>query len=227
LSNSALKKGFFWSFLDSVSVQIITFIFGIILARLLSPKEFGIIGMVMVFIAVSNIFVSSGFSDALMRKKEIKPIELNTVFWFNLSISIILYVLLYGGAGVISNFFETPLLIDVIRLLGLGIIINALILVQRVILTKQMDFKTLTKISVSSTLFSGACAIIMAYQGYGVWSLVAKTLIAQLVTLILMVLFNSWRPQVKFDFIVFKGMFTFGSRLLLLGLLDTLYSNIY
>ena len=219
--------GLFWNFLDNFSRLGIGFITGIILARLLTPREFGLIGMVTIFIAISQTLIDSGFTQALIRKKECTQADYSTVFFFNLGIGIFVYLLFFLTAGLISDFFEEPQLRQIIPVIGLSIIINALGLIQATILTKRLDFKLQTKISVTSTIISGIIGISMAYTGYGVWSLVFRAVSGSIVGLILLWTWNKWKPSWLFNYQSFREMFSFGSRLLVSGIIDKVYNNIY
>lgn len=231
MSNEGLKQktvsGFIWSFADNFANQGLLFIIGIILARLLTPKEFGLIGMITIFIAVSESFINSGFSQALIRKKECTETDLSTVFYFNLAVGVFCSASLALAAPLISSFFDEPQLTNLIRVLGLVLIIDALTLVQRTTLTRRIDFKLQTKISVISIIFSGALGITMAYTGFGVWSLVAKTLSQKGMNSFLLWIWNRWKPLFIFSKRSFNELFSFGSKLLLSGLIDTIYRNIY
>lgn len=220
-------SGLLWSFIDNFSRQGIVFVVGIILARLLSPREFGLIGMTTVFIAISQSFVDSGFSQALIRKKKCTQVDYSTVFYFNLTTALFFYAVLFFSSAVISNFFEEPQLKLIIRVLGLSLIVNAFTIIQRTRLTKRIDFKLQTKISVIAVVVSGTIAIVMAYKGYGVWSLVIKSLAGFALTSLLLWIWNGWIPSWVFSKKSFREMFSFGSRLLVSGLLDTAYRNIY
>ena len=220
-------SGLLWSFIDNFSKQGITFVVGIILARLLTPREFGLIGMTTIFIAISQSFVDSGFSQALIRKKDCTQTDYSTVFYFNLVMAILLYAILYFSSGAISRFFDEPQLKMIIQVLGLGLIVNAFTIIQRTRLTKRIDFKLQTKISIIAVIGSGTLGIIMAYQGYGVWSLVTKTLAGFALTSLFLWIWNGWMPSLVFSKRSFREMFAFGSRLLASGLLDTGYRNIY
>jgi O-antigen/teichoic acid export membrane protein len=230
-TGDSLKKktvtGLFWSFTDSFSNQALLFIIGIILARLLSPKEFGLIGMITVFIAVSESFINSGFSQALIRKKECTDTDLSTVFYFNLAVGILFFLILTLSAPVISRFFKEPQLINLIRILSIVLIIDALTMIQRTTLIKRIDFKLQAKVSVISTIFSGIVGITLAYTGFGVWSLVAKKLSQQAMNSILLWFWNYWRPILIFSKKSFSELFSFGSKLLVSGLIDTIYNNLY
>jgi len=228
---SSLKQktisGLTWSFIDNFSNIGIQFIIGIILARILSPKEFGLIGMITVFISISQSFIDSGFSNSLIRKNNCTQKDYSTVFYFNLIIGVVFYTLLFFLAVPISNFFNEPKLIEIIRILGIVLIISSFSIIQRAILTKRVDFKLQTKISIISSIVSGAIAIYMAYSGYGVWSLVWKTIVATLTTSTLLWFWNNWHPQFIFNFKVLVEHFKFGYKLLLSGLINTLYLNVY
>lgn len=220
-------SGLFWSFIDDFAKLGITFVSGIILARLLTPREYGLIGMTTIFIAISQSFIDSGFRQALIRKGDCTQADYSTVFYFNLFVSFIFYLLLFVFAGTIGQFFKEPKLPAIIRVLGIGLIINALTLVQQTQLIKDINFRLQTRISVISAIISGIIGITMAYTGYGVWSLVATTLSGSFVTMLLLWLWRKWRPSLLFSWASFKEMFAFGSRLLISGLIDTVYRNIY
>jgi len=220
-------NGFLWSFVENFSKQGINFVIGIILARLLLPEEFGLIGMITVFIAVSTSFVNSGFTQALIRKKICTVADYSTVFYFNLITGVLFVIALYFAAPLISNFFNEPILIDIVRVLSLVLIFDSLSLVQRSQLTKRIDFKLQTKLTLIADSISGIIAIIMAYAGFSVWSLVVKQLIARFLYTALIWIYNRWIPSLIFSKGSFKELFGFGSKLLLSGLLDTIFQNIY
>lgn len=216
-----------WSFADNFVTLGITFLVGIILARLLTPAEFGLTGMITIFIALSRSVVDSGFSQALIRKKECSEIDYATAFYFNLMAGFVMFSLLIFGAPLIAVFFNEPILMPLVRVLGVVIVIDALTIIQRTILTRRIDFKLQTKISVVASLASGAIAIVMAYSGFGVWSLVARQVVQSIFLSMLLWLWNRWRPKLTFSFDSLRELFSFGSRLLVSGLIDTTYRNIY
>jgi len=220
-------SGLIWSFIDSIAGQGISFIVGIILARLLSPKEFGLIGMLTIFIAISQSFIDSGFRQALIRKQDCTQTDYSTVFYFNIAVGVAFYILLFAFANSISNFFHEPVLKELIKVLGLALIINSFTMIQSTLLTKRIDFKLQAKISIIASLISGIISIYMAYTGLGVWSLVALTLIKYATNSILLWYWNKWKPALLFSKKSFKELFSFGSNLLVSGLIDTIYRNIY
>lgn len=219
--------GIIWSFIDNFSSLGITFIVGIILARRLSPAEFGLIGIIAVFIAISESFINSGFTQALIRKKDCTDIDYSTVFFFNLVVGIIFYIILFLSADSISIFFNESQLTFLIKILGLVLIIDSFTIIQRTILTKRVDFKLQTKISIIASITSGIIGISFAYLGYGVLSLVIKTLSQRTINSLLLWAWNRWRPVLVFSIESFRTLFSFGSKLLLSGLIDTIYRNIY
>lgn len=220
-------KGASWSFIDSISSQGITFLVGLVLARLLSPEEYGLIGIITIFIAVFNSIVDSGFSNALIRKNDAKDIDYNTVFLTNLVISLVLFVSLFVSAPAIGTFFNQPQLIPLLRVMGSIVIINAFAIIQRTILVKKVDFKTQTKASLISSISSGVIGIGMALYGFGVWSLVGQQISRQLLNTVFLWLFSHWYPKLQFSFESFRDLFKFGWKLLVSGLIDTVWREIY
>jgi len=216
-----------WSFIENSSRHVITFVVGIILARLLSPREFGLIGMIIIFIAISKLLVDSGFNQALIRKKNCTQTDYSTIFYFNIIASIFLYSLLFIFSESIARFFDEPKLKLIVQILGIVIIINSLTIIQKTQLVKSLDFKLLTKVSIIASTMSGITGITLASTGFGVWSLVVKTLADATITTFLLFLWNKWKPSFFFSKNSFKELFSFGSKLLLARLINTIYRNIY
>ncbi|MBP7830485.1 MAG: lipopolysaccharide biosynthesis protein [Kiritimatiellae bacterium] len=220
-------SGLLWSFLDDLARGGLLFVSGLFLARLLPPREFGLIGMTTLFIAISQTIVNSGFNQALIRKQDCTQADYSTVFYFNIAISVALYLLLYFAAGGIARFFHEPPLEPLIRVLGLTVPIGALGVVQQTQVVKEIKFKLLTRISIVSAAIAGMIGISLAYAGYGVWSLVALTLSRAGIELALLWWWSAWRPSLVFHRASFSEMFAFGSRLLASGLIGTLYAHIF
>lgn len=220
-------KGVGWSFADNIANSGITFLVGLVLANILTPEEYGIMAMVTIFIAVSNSIVDSGFSNALIRKTNIRSVDYNTVFYFNLIVSIFLYLILYVSAPAISVFFKEPVLVDVMRVIGWILIINAFAIIPRTIFVRNINFKAQTKVSLIASVSSGVIGIGMALAGWGVWSLVGQQLSRQLLNTVFLWIFCRWRPLWEFSTQSFKELFGFGSKLLASGLIDTIYRDIY
>lgn len=220
-------KGVSWSFIDTMANQGITFLVGLVLARLLSPSEYGLIGIVTIFIAVFNSIVDSGFSNALIRKTDTTAVDLSTCFIANMAISIFLFVLMFIAAPWVAIFFKEPQLVALMRAMGVILIINALSLVQRTILVKKVDFKTQAKVSLISSVVSGAIGIWMAYKGCGVWSLVGQQISRQTLNALFLWIFNRWMPKLVFSVDSFKGLWSFGWKLMASSLVSTLYKEIH
>lgn len=220
-------KGVSWSFVDSISSQGVTFLVGLVLARILTPEDYSLLGIILIFITIFNSIVDSGFSNALIRKKDANDRDYNTVFVCNLSMSIVLCATLYLSATAISHFFARPALTNLLRVMSIIIIINAFAIIQRTILTKQIDFKTQTKISLISSITSGIVGIGMAIAGFEVWALVGQQLSRQGLNTILLWIYAKWYPQLRFSSESFKELFGFGWKLLVSGLIDTVWRQIY
>ena len=172
-------KGVGWSAIDSIAGQGVTFLIGLVLARLLSPDEYGLIGVVMIFVTVLNAIVDSGFSNALIRKKVVLGEDYNTMFITNICVSFAMYLILFFGAGAIAHFFGRDELITLTRVVGIVVIVNALSITQYTILQKKLDFRTKTKASLISAIVSGVIGVVMAYADFGVWALAGQTISKQ------------------------------------------------
>lgn len=220
-------KGVMWSAVERFSVQGIQFILTIVIARLVLPSDYGLIAMLSIFLSIAQVFVDSGFSNALIQKKDRTETDFSTVFYFNILISIIIYILLYISAPYIATFYKEPELSSVTRWIGLNIIISGFSIVQRAKLTINVDFKRQAKASLTAVLVSGIIGIILAYKGWGVWALVIQTLSNSLLNTVLLWIFTKWVPKWIFSRKSFNTLFSFGSKLLLSGLLHTIYINLY
>lgn len=219
-------KGTFWSLADAILGHGVTFIVGLVLARLLSPEEYGLIGIVTIFTSVLLGFVDSGFSNSLIRKQDVTDDDFSTLFFFNFGVSVLMFALLFVGAPLIARFFDRPQLIALIRVMGLLLVIQASTIVQNTILTKKIDFKTKTKASIISATSSGVIGIGMAFTGFGVWSLVGQQLSRQLIYSVCLWFFNKWWPKLKFSFDSLRYMWGFGWKLLVSGLIDRLWGEL-
>ena len=226
LKNKTIK-GVGWSAADALLGQGVTFIVGLVLARLLSPDEYGLIGICLIFTTVLNGIVDSGFSNALIRKKDVTDEDYNTMFTTNMAISIVLYVFLFISAPLVSDFFHRIELTALVRVTGLILFLNALSITQVTILTKNIDFKTKTKASLVSAIISGVIGIAMAFMGYGVWSLVAQQLSKQLLYTLCLWVLSKWWPKFTFYKDSFKYMWGFGWKLLASGILNNVWNQLY
>lgn len=214
-------KGVGWGTLQSLLNYGVGFVVGIVLARLLGPGDYGLIGMAVIFINLSQAIIDSGLSSSLIRKKDASDEDFQTVFLVNMGISVLMYGFLFLIAPVIATFFKEPRLVAVLRVLTVVLFFNALSMVQRTKLTKKIDFKSLTKASVSAALISGVVGISMAYMGYGVWALVAQRLVQEFVRTIALWWCSKWIPRLQFSKERFKEHFSFGWKLLVSGILSS------
>lgn len=219
--------GIIWSGVERFSAQGVQFVLGIILARLLLPSDYGLIGMLAIFLAISQTLVDSGFETALIQKKNRDDLDFSTIFYFNIVVSLFLYLILFFSAPFIADFFEQPQLKVLTRVIGLTIIISSLGVVQRAKYTINIDFKTQTKASIISIIVSGVIGITLAYKGFGVWSLVIQAILRVLINVIILWQLSKWTPKSGFSFVRFKDLFSFGYKLLLSGLLNTIFGNAY
>ena len=231
MSTESLKqkttKGLLWSSVERFSNQGVQFVFSIILARLLSPSDFGIIAMITIFFAIAQSFVDSGFSNALVRKTDRREEDFSTCFFFNIGVGIMAYIVLFLIAPLVASFYNQPILSPIIRITGLGVVLNSLCVVQQALFTIKIDFKSQAKVTLSATIMSGIVGVVLAYQGYGVWALVWQGVVLSLVRMGLLWLMSKWRPTTGFSKSSFNYLFGYGSKLLASGLLDTIYNNIY
>ena len=226
LKNKAIK-GFSWTVFEGIFSQGFLFIVGIVLARLLTVEEFGIIGIITAIIAISSSIVEGGMGSALIRKLKTTSRDYNTVFYSNLAIAIFLYGLILASSYRLSVFFGEPLLDEILKYSGTLLIIHAFSIIQRALLTKNLDFRTQAMVSISASIGSGVVAVVMAYRGYGVWSLVVMSILRPFMNTALLWVFNSWKPALEFSLDSFRELFNFGYKVLVTNLINTAYRNIY
>lgn len=225
------RKGTLWSIIERFSVQGVAFIVLLIMARLLTPDDYGIVGMIAIFIEIGQSLVDSGFSQALIRKRDRSETDNSTVFYFNIVVGVLLYLILFFSAPFIAQFYNkpsvTPVLIPMIRLLGLSLVINSFVVVQRALFTINLDFKSQAKASLAAAVTSGIVGIGMAVAGFGVWSIAGQQLTNLTVNVIVLWIVSKWRPSLLYSWASFRYLFGFGSKLALAGVLETVYKNIY
>lgn len=220
-------KGVGWSAIDNVAQYAVSFVVSIVLARLLSPDDYGLIGITTILSAICTALVNGGFSNALIRKKDVSDKDYDTAFIVNLGMSLILYTVIFVCSPFIAVFFGRTELTSLTRVWSLILILSALAIVQQTRLTKHIDFKTQTKITIIATVVSGVVAIVMAFLGCGVWALVVLNLLGQLIRTILLWLYNKWSPSFRFSKESFKEMFGFGWKLMVVSLIDTTWKELY
>lgn len=216
-----------WSAIERFSTQGVQFAFGIILARMLTPSDYGVIAMLTVFLAISQTFIDSGFANAIIRKIDRTEKDMATMFFFNIGMSLICYTIIFFAAPFIAQFYAMPELTLILRVLAIRLIIQSFNAVQTTTLTIRIDFKKQAKISLTCAIVSGIVGIIFAYMGYGVWALVIQSLFSTILMSSLYWLIVRWRPTCFFSKESFKYLFGYGSKLLISGLIDTVYNNIY
>lgn len=230
MTNQSLKtkaaNGLFWSAIDKIAVQAGQFIIGVILARLLMPEDFGLIGMLSVFIAISNSFINSGMGSGLIQKKDRSDVDFSTVFVFNFIVSVFFYFILYISAPLISDFYSSPKLVDITRVLSLNIIITSLAIVQRTKLTINIDFKTHAVVNIISVIAGGLSALLLALSGWGVWALVAQNIVGSLAAVISIWYLSKWKPSIRFSKDSFNKLFGFGSKILISSIYSQTLNNI-
>lgn len=220
-------NSFVWTFVEQVGTGILSLFFSIILARILVPKDFGIIGMILIFNQIGNSLVISGMGTSLIRSNNNTEKDYSTVFYYNLFFSILLYVIIYTTAPLIANFYTQPILKPLIRVYSITILINALGIVQDAIFSKEFNFKILTLAKIVGLLIGGAMGIYIAINGYGVWSLVIYPIIQLSISNALIWIYSKWRPKLIFSKASFKKHFIFGYKVALSGVIETVFNNIY
>ena len=220
-------KGVAWTSLDQALNLGFGFVIGVILARLLSPSDYGLLAMIAVFNSIAFAFVNSGFGSALVRKPDLVEDDTTTAFFFNIIVSVGMIGILWVAAPFIASFYDKPILTSLVRAEAVILIISALGLVQNTQLTRALNFKAKMIINASSQVLAGVLAIVAAYRGFGVWALVVQHYVGYTVSLILMWVFSPWRPRGKWSKVSLKYLWGYGSRILASGLLNRIYGNIY
>lgn len=220
-------KGVGWSAIDNVAQYAVQFLVSIVLARLLSPDDYGLLGIIAIFTAVCTALINGGFGSALIRKKDVSDNDYYTAFIVNLGLSLFLYAIIFIGAPAIALFFNRQELVLLTRVSCLNMIIGALALVQQTRLTKRIDFKTQTKITLISSISSGLIGVVMALCGFGVWALVAQSMSSQTLKTFFLWYFNKWVPKLRFSGKSFKELFGFGWKIMLSSLLATVWKEFY
>lgn len=219
-------KGVFWSLIERFGTQGVQFLVMLVMARLLSPNDYGVVGMLVVFVAIAQAFVDGGFSQALIRKKDRTEVDNSTVFYFNIVVSVLIYLIFYLFAPCVSTFYNMPTLTPFMRVICLSIIINAFGVVQRALFNANIDFKAQAKASLIAIVISGAIGITLAFRGFGPWALVWQQLSNLVVNTLFLWIYSEWRPILAYSWKSFNELFSFGSKLLATSLLNAIYNNI-
>lgn len=226
MSGNSIKKGLAWKFLDQSMMQCMQFAIGIVMARLLSPSDYGITALPAVFMLVADALIDGGFTIALIRKPDLTEKDLATSFYYSIAVGVFLYCVIFLIAPYIAEFYNVPVLTPMIRVTSMSLIWGPLATPQRVILNRRIDFKTPARINIATKFVTGLIGIAMAYLGYGFWALVITGLLASMMSLLLTINAVRWFPKEKFSKESFKYLWNFGNKMLLTRMLDTIYSNI-
>ncbi len=220
-------KGVLWSSIERFSVQGVQFLVMLVIARILDPKDFGLVGMLAIFIAIAQTLVDSGFSQALIRRKNLSETDKSTAFYFNSVLSCIVYLILFFTAPFIASFYNEPELCKMLRAFGLIVIINGLNVVQLSLYRIAIDFQTQARASFLAAVISGVAGIVLAIKGYGVWALVSQQVINAIVVTVALWCFSCWRPKWIYSWKSFRELFSYGSKMMAVAIIDTVYNNVF
>ena len=223
---SQFLHGVVWNFIEKVLIRGASFLIGIILARLLSPTDYGLIGMLAVFISISGVFIEGGLAKALIQRQDCREIDYSTAFVTNVGMSVFIYLIMFVAAPWIADFYNEPILVPLTRVLSLNFILGSFNIVQRAKMMAKVDFKSLAQINVISTVVSGFVGIMMAYYGFGVWALVGLNLCSTFILIILFPVYSKWKPSFMFSMDSFRHLFGFGSNLMITGVYSVILNNI-
>ena len=226
MDNKSVVTNFWWRFAERCGAQLVTFVVSVILARILEPEVYGNIALVTVFITILNVFIDSGMGNALIQKKDADDLDFSSVFYFNIVICVILYFITFFAAPFIAEFYSMPSLTPVIRVLALTLIISGVKNVQQAYVSRTMQFKRFFFATLGGTIGAAVVGILMAYNGFGIWALVAQQLFNTTVDTVVLWLTVQWRPKVMFSFRRLKALLAYGWKLLASSLLNTVYNNI-
>lgn len=216
-----------WSVLDRVWAQVVSFVIGIVLARLLTPEDYGLVGISMVFIAFSGVFIEAGFSNALIRKLDRTQTDYSTAFHFNAVMGVLMYIVLYCGAPWIADYFEDNQLIPLTRLVSLTVIFNSLCIVQNAILTAEFRMRQQAIINISAQIPSGLLAVFLAYRGFGIYALAIQNVLSSFIRTVLFWIVARWKPTMEFSTESMKYLWGFGSKLIGANFLGTVFNELY
>ena len=225
-SRGTILKSFFWKLFERISVQLVQFVVTIVLARLLLPSEYGIVALIIVFIALCDVIIEGGLNTALIQKKGADNVDFSTILFFSLGMSGVLYAIMFFLSPLIASFYQLPELVQVIRVFSVSLPFFAFNSVQRAFVAKNMLFQRLFYSSLGAILLSGLLGIYMAYRGFGVWALVFQAVGNQVFTTVIMWFTIRWRPVLQFSVVRFKGLFDYGWKILVTNFITTLFVNI-
>lgn len=226
-TKSRTISGVIWSTIERFSVQGVQFVLTIIISRLILPSDYGLIAMLGFFLAIAQTFIDSGFSNALIQKQDRTEIDFSTVFYFNIVVGIIVYIILYVCSQYIASFYNEPKLHLITKFIGLNLIISSFSVIHNTILTINLNFKVQAIASLIAVIISGVIGVIIAYMGFGIWAIIIQSLLNNLLNTLLLWILVKWRPKLYYSWTSFQILFGFGSKLLLGALLHTIYINLY
>lgn len=226
ISNNSIISSLFWKLMERCGVQGISFVVSIVLARVLTPEEYGLIALVLIFINLANVFIQSGFNTALIQKKRADNVDFSTIFYFSLVVACLLYIALFFSSPLIAHFYHQPMLVSVIRVLSVTLFLGAVNSIQLAVVSRKMQFKKLFYSSIGAVVASGVMGISMAYAGFGVWALVGQQITSQLFTTLIMWFTVKWRPNFVFSNSRLRSLLSYGWKILVASLIDTLYLDL-
>lgn len=231
MNNENLKgeviSSLIWKFLERIGTQGVQFFVSIILARLLLPSDYGVVSMILVFTAIANVFIQTGFSTSLIQKKDSDELDFSSVFYISLLIAAICYVILFFAAPIIASFYDMPSITSILRVISLTLFFGAINSVQNAKIAKEMKFKKLFLSSLVAILISGTTGVLMAYKGFGLWALVGQQISNSIATTFILWFTSGWKPKLMFSINRVKKLLSYGWKILCSALLDTIYQNIY
>ena len=226
-TTTKVLNGLFWKLMENGGAQGVQFLVSIILARLLSPEEYGVVGVILIFVTIANVLVQNGFSTALIQKRKVDDTDFSSVFFFNMAVSAVIYLVLYLSAPGIAYFYNNQEMTALVRVLAVVLFPGGVISIQNAYVSRNMEFKGLFISSFAASMISGAISIFLAYRGLGVWALVWQQIAYYFFYMLILFMSISWKPRLLFSILRIKTMFAFGWKLLCASLLDTVYNNIY
>lgn len=227
ITRGTVVRSLIWKFLERGGVQGVQFVLSIILARLVSPSDYGVIALILVFIQIANVFIQSGFNTALIQKKDADELDFSSIFYLSLFVAFVCYLVLFFTAPLVAIFYKQPILVSLIRVLAFTLFFGAINSVQNAVVSRTMQFKRFFYSSMGSVIGSGVLGVILAYRGFGVWALVSQQLVNNILTCVILWFTVKWRPKLLFSLERVKSLFGFGWKLLVSALLDTVFRNIY
>ena len=219
-------KGFFWQFVQKMTSQSISFLVSIVLARLLSPEEFGLVAMTGLFLSIASVFATSGLGASLVQKKDIDSLDCNSVFYAGLALSVVAYSILFISAPLIASLYHQPKLIWIVRAQGLWLLFSSISSVQNAMVSRKLDFKQFFKVSLVSTIASAVVGLYMAFTGFGYWALIAQSFSASVISIITMNRIVKWRPRLQFSFLRLKKLYSFGLNLTAANLFGAFFNEL-